>query len=72
MSSDLCVICQKGRITRCTEEIAFSQWTLKGYIVCHTVIRMNICNKCGSKTWDHASEALLDEAVFREYQKLFA
>jgi hypothetical protein len=31
---------------------------------------MGICDHCGSKTWDDDAEAIIEEAVRQEYQKL--
>ena len=46
------------------------QWTDKGYISCRATIPMGICDHCGSKTWDDDAEAIIEEAVRQEYQKL--
>jgi hypothetical protein len=68
--ADICDICRRGRVTVRGEEISFYQWTDKGYLSCRAAIRVRICNRCGSKSWDDEAEAAIEEAVRREYNKL--
>ena len=65
-----CVFCKIGRVITSDQTIAFRQWTDKGYISCRATIPMGICDHCGSKTWDDDAEAMIEEAVRQEYQKL--
>lgn len=68
--SDTCVHCRRGRMVRRTQQIAFHQWTDKGYVACKATIPMTVCDACGAKTWDDESEALLEQAVKEAYDKL--
>lgn len=68
--NDICELCKRGRLIGRTEEITFHQWTDKGYVRCRCTIPMQICDTCGSKTWDEAAEAILEQAVKAEYDKL--
>ena len=68
--SEVCVHCKRGRVGERMEEIAFQQWTDKGYVSCRATIPMDICDGCGSKSWGDAAEALIEEAVRRAYEKL--
>jgi hypothetical protein len=72
-NSDLqipCSVCKKGHLIIQTEPISFSQKTDKGTVFCSTILPINICEHCGTKSWDRATEALVEEAVRREYEKL--
>jgi hypothetical protein len=65
-----CILCKRGRVIERRQEIAFRQWTNKGYVYCRVTIPMRICTLCGLKTSDGRAEATLDEAVRQEYDKL--
>ena len=65
-----CIFCKIGRVSRSDREIAFKQHTAKGHVFCHVTIPMDICNHCGSKSWDHDAEVIIDDAVRREYERL--
>lgn len=67
---ETCIFCKGARLIERNEEIAFRQWTDKGYVRCLVTIPMRICPQCGGKIWDAAAEAALDEAVRQEYDKL--
>ncbi len=66
----ICYFCKKGRFLKQTEGIAFHQWTNKGYVYCRVEVPMRVCDRCGSRDWDEETEALIEEAVRREYDKL--
>ena len=66
----MCEICKKGRVTKRMEEMAFRQWSDKGYVHCRVTILMGTCNKCRAKSLDPGSEKILDQAFQREYDKL--
>ena len=42
----VCVLCGKGHITRQKREVAFRQWSDKGYIHCRATIPIDICDHC--------------------------
>jgi hypothetical protein len=66
----ICEICKQGRVTKRMEEMAFRQWSDKGYIHCRATILIGICNNCHVKHLDPGSDKILDEAFQREYDKL--
>jgi hypothetical protein len=66
----MCEICKKGRVVKRAEELAFRQWSNKGYVHCQVRVFMGTCNKCGAKSLDPGSEKILDGAFQREYDKL--
>lgn len=68
--ADVCDVCHRGIVVRTMQEIAFHQWTSKGYVFCQVTVPMAICAECGAKNWDEAAEAIIDEAVEREANKL--
>jgi hypothetical protein len=65
-----CDFCKIGHIVKCKEEIAFRQSTDKGYVFCRAVIPIGVCSHCGSRNWDEAAEAIIEEAIRNEYEKL--
>ena len=67
---NLCVFCRRGCVVKHEETIAFHQSTDKGYVFCRVSIPIATCEACGSRTWDEAAEAAIEEAVQREYKKL--
>jgi hypothetical protein len=66
----VCSICNHGITVRTTQEMAFSQWTSKGYVSCRVTIPIAICPGCGARNWDEAAEAIIEEAVQQEVDKL--
>ena len=66
----ICEICKQRRVTKRMEEMAFRQWSDKGYVHCQVRVFMGTCNNCGAKSLDPGSEKILDEAFQREYDKL--
>ena len=66
----VCDICHRGILVKAKREIAFRQWTSKGYISCRVIIPVTSCPECGAWHWDEAAEALIEEAVNREVDKL--
>jgi hypothetical protein len=65
-----CDLCKLGHVTQQERQIAFHQWTDKGYVFCHATIPVGICCRCDSEHWDGHAEAVIEEAVRREYEKL--
>jgi len=65
-----CALCKVGSLIRSDREIAFKQWTDKGYVFCRVTVPMEICDRCGSKTWDDDAEAIIDDTVREEYKKI--
>jgi hypothetical protein len=66
----LCDFCKIGQIAKRQEEIAFRQWTDRGYVSCRVVIPIDVCDRCGLRNWDEAAEAIIEEAVRKQYEKL--
>jgi hypothetical protein len=69
-NGEICYFCKKGHFLRRTEEIAFHQWTDKGYVFCRVSVQMGVCDHCGSRNWSEDAEAVLEEAVRRKYDEL--
>lgn len=53
-----------------TQQIAFHQWTDKGYVACKATIPMLVCDHCGTKMWDDDGEEIIEQAVKEAYDKL--
>jgi hypothetical protein len=68
--SEKCVLCNRGQLVDHTKNIAFHQYTDRGYVFCRVVIPMKICDHCGAQSWDARADAIMDDAVRREYDKL--
>jgi hypothetical protein len=66
----ICLICRKGHVIIRKEEIAFRQWSDKGYINCRVTIPIATCNHCETRySPDPEIDKILDEAFQREYEK---
>jgi hypothetical protein len=68
--ADVCDFCGQRKVIRREEELVFHQWTSRGYVLCRVRIPMGICAECGAKNWDEAAEAVIEEAVRHQYDKL--
>jgi hypothetical protein len=68
--ADFCDFCGQGKVFTRDEELAFHQWTSRGYVFCKVRIPMGTCDRCGAKNWDEAAEAIIEQAVRQEYDKL--
>jgi hypothetical protein len=51
-------------------EIAFKQWTDKGYVYCNVKLRVGVCDRCDAKNWNAQTEAIIRDTVRRERDKL--
>jgi hypothetical protein len=69
-AGETCPFCKKGSFRERAEEIAFHQWTDKGYIFCRVTVTLGVCDNCGWRNWNDDIEALINETVRREYDKL--
>jgi C4-type Zn-finger protein len=65
-----CPLCKEGQLLDRTERLSFHQYTDRGYVFCRVVIPMKICDRCGARSWDARADAIMDDAVRREYDKL--
>ena len=66
----VCDLCRKGRLTVKMEEVAFRQWSDKGYVRCRVTVAMAACDACGTKSLAGDSDAIFDAAFQCEYDKL--
>jgi hypothetical protein len=65
-----CDSCKIGIVDKRMQQIAFHQWTDKGYVFCRALVPMGVCNHCGAKTWDEEAEQIIERTVRDEYDKL--
>ncbi|HEY7663116.1 MAG TPA: hypothetical protein VH934_08345 [Xanthobacteraceae bacterium] len=65
-----CDFCRIGQVMRQNQQIAFRQWTNKGYVHCQAEVSIGVCNHCGARHWNEDAEAIIEDAVRREYDKL--
>jgi hypothetical protein len=65
-----CDFCMPGQVVKRMEEMAFRQWSDKGYVHCRATILIGICDNCGDRSLDTTAEKILEEAFQREYDKL--
>jgi hypothetical protein len=65
-----CAFCKIGGVSRVTQQLAFRQWTDRGYVSCQVEIVVEVCDRCGAKSWDEDAEAIIEKAVRQEYEKL--
>ena len=62
-----CAFCRKGHIFTRNQQIAFRQWTDRGYVHCQVEVPVGVCDHCSSEHWNQEAEAIIDDAVRREY-----
>jgi hypothetical protein len=65
----ICVFC-RGRLITENRQLAFRQSTNKGDVFCRVSIIMDICTRCGFKSWGNLAETIIEDAVRQEYDKL--
>jgi hypothetical protein len=66
-----CDFCRNGKIARQQQQqVAFRQWTDKGYVFCRAEIPIGSCDRCGSRHWNADAGAIIEDAVRCEYEKL--
>jgi hypothetical protein len=66
----VCDFCHKKRVSWKIEEMAFRQWSDKGYVRCRVELPVGTCQNCGSKSLESDSGRILDAAFLQEYRKL--
>ena len=66
----VCALCRRGDLFTEDQQLAFRQRTDKGYVFCRVTISMDICTQCGFKSWGDLAEAVIEDAVRQEYDKL--
>jgi hypothetical protein len=67
-----CDFCKLGRLNHRSLRIAFRQETNLGDISCLADIPVGVCDRCGSKNFSRDVEAIVEDAVRREYVKLLS
>jgi hypothetical protein len=65
-----CYYCKRGHFAKQTREIAFHQWTDRGYVFCRVTTPVGVCSQCGALDWNEETEVAIEEAVRREYERL--
>lgn len=65
-----CEYCKKGRVAKRMEEMAFRQWSDKGYVLCRAMILIGTCDNCRAKSLDLGADEIFDQVFQREYDKL--
>lgn len=65
-----CDFCKRGHVTRHNQQLAFRQWTDKGYVFCRAEIPIGICDRCNSTHWNADAEAIVEAAVRQAYEEL--
>ena len=61
-------ICKRGRVTKRMEEMAFRQWSDKGYLHCQVTMMVGVCNNCNAVSLAPGADRIFDEAFQREYE----
>jgi hypothetical protein len=64
-----CAFCKKGRVVPRQQQLAFRQWIDRGYVHCRVAVPIGLCDRCGGEHWSREAEAIVEEAVQREYDK---
>jgi hypothetical protein len=65
-----CDFCNKGRVIARKQQLAFRQWTDRGYVHCRAEVPIGLCDGCGSTHWNPEAEAIVEDVVRREYENV--
>jgi hypothetical protein len=68
--SDICDFCGHRSVVTRFEQLAFHQWTDRGYVSCRVTVPIGTCEQCGAKSLGEAAEELIEEAARQERDKL--
>ena len=66
----VCDSCHQKRVTWKIEEMAFRQWSDKGYVQCRVELPVGTCQSCGAKSLQPGSDRILNAAFEEAYRKL--
>ena len=66
----VCDFCKKGYMSQQVREVAFRQWSDKGYVHCRANVMMGVCDHCQASTPAPGADKILDDAFRREYDRL--
>jgi hypothetical protein len=66
----VCHFCKSGHISQRMREIAFRQWSDKGYVHCRASVMMGVCDHCQASALAPGADRILDEAFRQEYERL--
>jgi hypothetical protein len=66
----ICDFCRVGPVIKRTDEMAFRQWSDKGYVRCRVTLMIGVCSNCQARALDSGADKLFDDAFQREYEKL--
>jgi hypothetical protein len=68
--NEYCSLCKDGELKVENTQLVFRQLTDKGYVLCRVTISIDVCTLCGLKTCGDLAEAIIEDAVRQEYDKL--
>jgi hypothetical protein len=57
-------------MVRVTIDLTFHQMTDRGRVTCSVALPHCICPRCGYRVLDAGAEAMMEEAIRQEYDKL--
>jgi hypothetical protein len=69
-NTEKCAFCKRGELQTEETELAFNQLTDKGYVACRVIVPITVCSECNMRRLSPPAEAIIEEAVAREYAKL--
>jgi hypothetical protein len=64
----ICDFCRVGPVIKRTDEMAFRQWSDKGYVHCRVTLMIGVCSNCQARALDSGADKLFDDAFQREYE----
>jgi hypothetical protein len=65
-----CDVCKSGHVSWRDRRFEFRKWTDRGYVFCRVTIPLGVCDGCQSRHWKEDAEAVVEDAVRCEYEKL--
>ena len=64
-----CIVCNRGPTEPMIQDIAFRQWTNKGYVLCHAAVTIIVCDDCGAKFLDEEAESIIEAVANRAIEE---
>ena len=63
-----CPCCKRGNLIKKDREIAYSQWTDKGFVLCRVTVRLASASDVAPRASAIRSNPFAEDAVHREYK----
>jgi hypothetical protein len=70
VSLGVCPFCIRGWLVRIDANLAVHEPTDNGEIHCEVSVPLDICSRCGARSWNEMADVLVEQAVRQRYGKM--